>query len=63
MQYAPPCSQGPGLRDYIFTLYALSQKPTIPVASDSVDRSVILNSIKNITISSTKMTVYYIWSK
>jgi phosphatidylethanolamine-binding protein (PEBP) family uncharacterized protein len=63
MQYTPPCSQGPGLRDYILTLYALSQKPVIDLAPDSVDRPAMLNAIKDITISSTKMTVYYVWNK
>jgi phosphatidylethanolamine-binding protein (PEBP) family uncharacterized protein len=58
-QYSPPCSQGPGIRNYIFTLYALSQKPVITVSSEKVNRSTILDAIKDITISSAKMTVSY----
>mgnify|MGYP000123470029 CR=1 FL=1 len=29
LSYASPCSQGPGLKTYTFTLYALSQRPTL----------------------------------
>ncbi len=58
-QYSPPCSQGPGIRNYIFTLYALSQKPVLAVSQDKVDREIMLNAVKDITIDSTKMTVYY----
>jgi phosphatidylethanolamine-binding protein (PEBP) family uncharacterized protein len=60
-EYTPPCSQGPGIRDYIFTLYALSEKPVMEVVADSVNRTVMLEAIKDITISSTKMKVYYVW--
>ena len=57
--YSPPCSQGQGMKDYIFTIYALSQKPVIIVSPDKVDRVTILDAIKDITISSAKMTAYY----
>jgi len=60
-EYTPPCSQGPGMRDYIFTLYALSKKPAIEGVVDSVSRMVMLEAIKDITISSTKLKVYYVW--
>ena len=61
MQYTPPCSQGPGLRDYCFTLYALSGHPQFSIEPDSVNRSAILNAIKDITISSATLKVYYTW--
>ena len=57
--YAPPCSQGPGIKAYTYTIYALSKNPVIPVAPDKVTRDVLLNAIEDITISSAKMTVYY----
>jgi phosphatidylethanolamine-binding protein (PEBP) family uncharacterized protein len=57
--YSPPCSQGPGMKDYTFTVYALSQKPVISVSPGKVDRATMLNAIKDITISSAKMRVYY----
>jgi phosphatidylethanolamine-binding protein (PEBP) family uncharacterized protein len=59
MQYSPPCSQGPGIKEYIFTLYALSANPAITVPPDSVTRAVMLDAIKDITISSASMKVYY----
>lgn len=57
--YAPPCSQGPGVKAYTYTIYALSQNPVIPVAPDLVTREILLNAIKDITIASSKLTVYY----
>jgi phosphatidylethanolamine-binding protein (PEBP) family uncharacterized protein len=57
--YSPPCSQGPGLKAYTYTLYALSRDPSLSVTSDQVNREALLNAIEGITISRTKMTVYY----
>jgi phosphatidylethanolamine-binding protein (PEBP) family uncharacterized protein len=58
-EYSPPCSQGPGLKAYIFTVYALSADPVINIPQGYVTREVLLNSIKKITLSSSKMRVYY----
>jgi len=58
-EYAPPCSQGPGVKAYTFTLYALSSNPVISVPQTEVTRDVMLDAIQDITIASTKMTVYY----
>lgn len=57
--YAPPCSQGPGIKAYTYTIYSLSQRPVFPVSSDNVTRQILLDAIADITISSAKMTVYY----
>jgi phosphatidylethanolamine-binding protein (PEBP) family uncharacterized protein len=57
--YAPPCSQGPGLKLYILTLYALSETPKITVPDSAVSRDVLLEAIKNITLESTSLTVAY----
>ena len=59
MEYAPPCSQGPGRKDYIITIYALSEQPVINVAPEEVDRVVLLNAMKNITLATASMTVWY----
>ena len=58
-EYAPPCSQGPGIKAYTYTVYALSGNPSFSVSPDLVTREVLLNAIEGITISSAKMTVYY----
>jgi len=58
-EYAPPCSRGPGRKDYIFTVYALSEMVKINMAPEEVNREILLNAIKNITLSSAKMTVWY----
>ncbi|MEI6050516.1 MAG: YbhB/YbcL family Raf kinase inhibitor-like protein [Bacteroidota bacterium] len=57
--YSPPCSQGPGIKAYTYTVYALSQNPSLSVAPDLVTWEVLLNAIEGITLSSAKMTVYY----
>lgn len=58
-QYAPPCSQGPGEKDYTLTLYALSANVEFTNANEPITRDAMLDAIKNITISSTKMVVTY----
>ncbi len=58
-EYAPPCSRGPGIKAYTYTVYALSSNPVISVPQTEVTRQVLLDAIENITLSSAKMTVYY----
>jgi phosphatidylethanolamine-binding protein (PEBP) family uncharacterized protein len=58
-EYAPPCSQGPGVKAYTYTVYALSSNPVLNVPRTEVTRQVLLDAIKDITLSSAKMTVYY----
>jgi phosphatidylethanolamine-binding protein (PEBP) family uncharacterized protein len=57
--YTPPCSQGPGAKVYILTLYALSTAPTISVSSSQVTMDVLLAGIRNKILDSTVMTVTY----
>lgn len=56
-QYAPPCSQGPGMKAYTYTLYALGGNPVINDAS--ITREDMLNAISGITLSSASMKVYF----
>lgn len=58
LQYAPPCSKGPGEKVYQFTLYALSSPAKIS-GNEPVDRATLLAAIKDITLGSTTMTVTY----
>lgn len=57
--YTPPCSQGPGAKVYILTLYALSAAPTISVSSSQVTMDILLAGIRNKILDSTVMTVTY----
>jgi phosphatidylethanolamine-binding protein (PEBP) family uncharacterized protein len=59
LEYAPPCSQGPGRKDYILTVYALSEKVEVTVPAEEVDMEVFLDAIKDITLDSAGMTVWY----
>lgn len=58
-EYAPPCSQGPGPKKYIYTIYALSESVNITVPNSEVSREVLLDAIKNITLASATLTVIY----
>ncbi|MGI9138931.1 MAG: YbhB/YbcL family Raf kinase inhibitor-like protein [Sediminibacterium sp.] len=57
--YTPPCSQGPGAKVYILTLYALSATPSITVSSSQVTMDVLLAGIRNKILDSSVMTVTY----
>ena len=57
--YAPPCSQGPGDKIYIYTVYALSAQPQFSVPASQVSRDVLLEAIQNITLASAKLHVVY----
>ncbi len=57
-EYSPPCSQGPGIKAYTFTLYALSQSPDFS-SSSSVDRDTLLTAIEDITLESVELSVNY----
>ena len=57
-EYAPPCSQGSGSKEYIFTLYALSNVVDVSSAS-SVDRDTLLSAMTDITLESVAFTVSF----
>ena len=58
-EYAPPCSQGPGIKAYTFTLYALHKELKITADPGDIDLNFILNEIGGKVITSASMTVYY----
>lgn len=58
-QYAPPCSQGPGRKDYIITIYALAEFITPSVAASEVNREALLHAMEGKIISHTSITVWY----
>ena len=55
--YTPPCSQGPGLKSYTLTIYALNG--TLELSPDQATLSTLTNAIKNKIIASSKISVNY----
>jgi phosphatidylethanolamine-binding protein (PEBP) family uncharacterized protein len=57
--YTPPCSQGPGPKVYVLTLYALNAEPTITVANTKVTMDILLAGMKDKILDSAVMSVTY----
>ena len=57
--YTPPCSQGPGAKIYVLTLYALNAPPTISVPNTQVTMAILQASMKNKIVDSAVMSVTY----
>lgn len=56
--YAPPCSQGPGLKQYTFTVYALSGPPALNgAAPNTVNGATLLNTIAAVTLTKGALSV------
>ena len=58
-EYAPPCSKGPGDKEYIYTVYALSAQPQFSVPAAQIDRDAVLAAIQDITLASAELHVVY----
>ena len=58
LAYAPPCSQGPGLKQYIFTVYALSGAPNLSgLAPNQVNGAALTSAIAGVTLASGSLTL------
>lgn len=57
--YEPPCSQGPGDKTYVFTVYALSAPVEITVAPSAVTREVLLGAMSDRMLASAELQVVY----
>lgn len=57
--YSPPCSQGPGAKVYILTVYALSSEPIIPPTTTKVTMDILLEAIKSTTLAKSELSVSY----
>jgi phosphatidylethanolamine-binding protein (PEBP) family uncharacterized protein len=56
--YAPPCSQGPGLKQYTFTVYALSAAPALGSATPSqVSGATLEAALASITLAKASLSV------
>lgn len=58
-EYAPPKSKGPGVKTYIYTLYALSSAPQIDVPLEDVSRDVLLAAMKGKVLGTAELRVSY----
>jgi phosphatidylethanolamine-binding protein (PEBP) family uncharacterized protein len=59
MEYSPPCSQGPGAKLYVITVYALSAEPVLSVVQSKVSREILLAAISKTTLGTAVMNVNY----
>jgi len=57
--YQPPCSQGPGLKLYTFTIYALSGSPVFSVPASQITGVVVQSAIAGLTLGSGSLTLGY----
>jgi phosphatidylethanolamine-binding protein (PEBP) family uncharacterized protein len=57
--YTPPCSQGPGAKIYVLTLYALNAPPTFSVTSNQVTMAILQAGMKNKIVDSAVMSITY----
>lgn len=57
--YQPPCSQGPGLKLYTFTVYAVSAAPVVPVRPFDVTGDVLSSAIASVTLAKSSLTLGY----
>lgn len=58
-EYAPPHSKGPGAKNYIYTVYALSASVTPEVAPDEVGRDELLAAMKGKILATAELKVVY----
>ena len=56
-EYAPPCSKGPGEKEYIYTVYALSAP--IVLDNKTTDRATLIQAIKKNSLGFAQMEVSY----
>jgi phosphatidylethanolamine-binding protein (PEBP) family uncharacterized protein len=57
--YQAPCSQGPGLKVYTYTLYALSGSPSLSVAANKVTGAELQAAIAPLTLGTATLNVTY----
>ena len=58
-EFAPPCSQGPGEKVYVATLYALSAEPSLPADAAALTRESLLAAIGTSTLGTATLDLRY----
>lgn len=57
--YTPPCSQGPGAKAYIITVYALSAAPVVTAAPSATTMDVVVAAMTGKLLAKSEITVNY----
>jgi phosphatidylethanolamine-binding protein (PEBP) family uncharacterized protein len=57
--YSPPCSQGPGAKVYVLTLYALTGEPNLSFVNPKVTLDMMYEAVKTKIADSAVMSVTY----
>ncbi|MRR52408.1 MAG: YbhB/YbcL family Raf kinase inhibitor-like protein, partial [Rhodocyclaceae bacterium] len=57
--YAPPHSKGPGAKNYVYTVYALSAPVQLDVPPAQVSRDVLLSAMKDRVLAAAELKVVY----
>lgn len=57
--YTPPCSKGPGRKEYILTVYALSASPDFPTLTTGIRMDDLLSAIQGTTLATATLTLGY----
>ena len=58
-EYAPPSSRGPGMKDYVVTVFALNSVPKVTAQKQGVTRQELLSSISHMTLDSATLKTSY----
>jgi phosphatidylethanolamine-binding protein (PEBP) family uncharacterized protein len=57
--YTPPCSQGPGAKTYIITVYALSSAPVVSTSPSATTMDVVVAGMSGKLLAKSEITVTY----
>ncbi len=57
--YTPPCSQGPGAKAYIITVYALSSPPVVSTSPSATTMDVVVAAMSAKLLAKSEITVNY----
>ena len=57
--YTPPCSQGPGAKTYIITVYALSAAPVVTTAPSATTMDVVVAAMAGKLLAKSEISVNY----
>ena len=57
--YQAPCSQGPGQKQYIFTIFALSAAPALAMSANAVTGPTLASAIASLTLASSALNLNY----